>query len=58
MAKDKKPSMSKLRKVNLSKPRNDVAKMCEGCGQVLTHVHLCPVCMGALETDPEHPDAE
>ena len=58
MAKNKTPNISKLRRVDLSKLRNDVAQMCEGCGQVLTHVHLCPICMGALEADPEKPDAE
>ena len=57
MGKNKTPNVSKLRKVDLSKPRNDVAIMCEGCGEVLTHVHLCPTCMAALETDPEHPEA-
>jgi len=52
------PSVNKLRKVDLLKPRNDVATWCEGCGEILTHVHLCPNCMGLLATDPEIPDAE
>ncbi len=57
MSKSKMPSISKLQKVDLTKSRNDVAIMCEGCGEVLTHVHLCPTCMSALEADPEHPEA-
>lgn len=44
----KKPSKSRLQKVDLTRPRNDVAQLCEGCGETLTHIHLCDDCIAIV----------
>ncbi len=55
---NKKPTLSRLRKIDTTALRDDVATWCKGCGEVLTHIHLCPSCMSILDVDPEVPEEE